>query len=272
MANFKGPFRLGCQTFTWEMLGEKWQGSPDDILDTMAAAGFAGAEFSNQMIGDYEGRPAEFEEALKQRGLACAAYAYAMSGFSDPQREAADLEGAEKAVQFAAHFSVPVALAGPASESRDDYEAKFAQVCRFYRQVGDMAKKQGVTAAVHPHSHHTSLVLTPPEYDRLLAATADAGIMFNPDTGHMFRGGHDIMATFDKYRERIVHIHLKDVGADGSWQSMGRGVIDIPALLGWIEKVGYQGWIVAEEESEVVWQDPARAITEDREYLRSLGC
>jgi sugar phosphate isomerase/epimerase len=135
-----------------------------------------------------------------------------------------------------------------------------------------MAKKHGIVAAVHPHSHHTSLVLTPAEYDRLLAATAQAGIMFNPDTGHMFRGGHDVMATFDKYRDRIVHIHLKDVGADGSWQSMGHGVIDIPALLRWIEKVGYQGWIVAEEESEAVLQDAAQAIADDRAYLRSLGC
>jgi sugar phosphate isomerase/epimerase len=272
MGKFKGPFRLGCQTFTWEMLGAKWRGSADDILDAMAAAGFAGAEFSNQMIGGYDGRPAEFEAALRKRGLGCAAYAYAMSGFSDPKQEAADLAGAEKAVRFAAHFSVAVALAGPASASRDDYEAKFAQVCRFYRQVGEMAGRQGVTAAVHPHSHHTSLVLTPPEYDRLLAATEDAGIMFNPDTGHMFRGGHDLMATFDRYRQRIVHIHLKDVGADGSWQPMGKGMIDIPALLEWVERVGYQGWLVAEEESEIVWQDPVRAIADDRAYLRSLGC
>ncbi len=63
-----------------------------------------------------------------------------------------------------------------------------------------MAAKHGVTVAVHPHSHHTSLVLTPAEYDRLLAATEAAGIMFNPDTGHMLRGGHDVMACFEKYR------------------------------------------------------------------------
>ena len=271
MGNFAGTFRLGCQTFTWEMLGEKWRGSPDDILDTVAAAGYAGVEFSNQMIGNYAGRPAEFEKALKQRGLACAAYAYAETGFSDPQREEADLEGAEQALRFAAHFSAVVCLAGPASESRENYEAKFAQVCRFYQQVGQMAAKLGVTASVHPHSHHTSLVLTPPEYDRLLEATKAAGIMFNPDTGHMLRGGHDVMATLDKYRDRVVHIHLKDVDAEGRWQSMGNGVVDIPALL-WIEKVGYPGWIVAEEESEAVWQNAAKAIAEDRTYLRTLGC
>ncbi len=31
--------RIGCQTYTWEMLGPRWQGSPDDILDLVSAAG-----------------------------------------------------------------------------------------------------------------------------------------------------------------------------------------------------------------------------------------
>ena len=45
------PLRVGCQTYTWEMHGPAWQGSPDNILDAIAAAGYAGVEFSNAMIG-----------------------------------------------------------------------------------------------------------------------------------------------------------------------------------------------------------------------------
>jgi len=32
---------LGCQTFTWEMLGDRWRGTTDDILDAIAGAGVA---------------------------------------------------------------------------------------------------------------------------------------------------------------------------------------------------------------------------------------
>ena len=34
--------KVGCQTYTWEMLGDKWTGTVDDILDLVAAAGYAG--------------------------------------------------------------------------------------------------------------------------------------------------------------------------------------------------------------------------------------
>jgi sugar phosphate isomerase/epimerase len=263
--------RVGCQTYTWEMLGPKWLGSADDILSAVAAAGFAGVEFSNNMIGDHLDRPEAFQQALQKRGLACAAFAYAATGFTDPRREADDLAGADKALKFAAHFAVPLCLGGPSSESHEDYETKFAQACRFYREVAVRAHKGSVTVAVHPHSHHTSLVLTPEQYDRLLAATEPAGIMFNPDTGHMLRGGHDLLAMFQRHRARIVHVHLKDVDAAGNWQPMGQGISDYSALLGWLVESGYRGWLVAEEESDAVWRDPNQAIADDRAYLRSLG-
>jgi sugar phosphate isomerase/epimerase len=253
------------------MLGPKWHGSPDDILDAVAAAGFVGVEFSNNMIGAYVDQPEAFQKALEKRGLACAAFAYATSGFTDPKREAEDLAGAEMGIHFAVHFSVPLCLGGPSSESHEDYEAKFAQACRFYRLVAERAGRRGVTVAVHPHSHHTSLVLTADEYDRLLAATEAAGIMFNPDTGHMLRGGHDLLDSFEKHRARIVHVHIKDVDTAGHWQPLGQGISDYPALLRWLGQAGYRGWLVAEEESDAVWHDAARAIAGDRTYLRSLG-
>jgi inosose dehydratase len=263
--------RVGCQTYSWEMLGPQWRGTPDDILDAMAATGYAGVEFSSNMIGSYADRPEDFEKAMEKRGLQCAAFAYSNAGFSDPSRYDEDLEGADRAIRFAAHFSVPLCPAGPSSDSRDDYEAKFNQACCFYREIAQRAAKQGVTVAVHPHSHHTSLVATPAEYDRLLAATESAGVMFNPDTGHLMRGGHDMMGCFRKYQERIVHVHLKDVDAAGNWQPLGRGICDLTALLTWLKQIGYGGWLIAEEESELAWRDTARAIAENRAALRRFG-
>jgi sugar phosphate isomerase/epimerase len=169
-------FKIGCQTYSWEMLREEWQGTPDQILESVARAGYAGVEFSNQMIGEYLAQPERFARALAQHGLACAGFAYARTGFTDPAQETADLAGAEAALQFAAHFGVPLCLGGPSSPDRrewvrperSEWEAKLAQALRFYAQVAGRALKSGVSLAVHAHSHHTSLVLTASEYDRLL--------------------------------------------------------------------------------------------------------
>jgi hypothetical protein len=45
--------KIGCQTYSWEMMGAKWCGSPDDIMDVVAGAGYSGIEFSSTMIGVY---------------------------------------------------------------------------------------------------------------------------------------------------------------------------------------------------------------------------
>jgi sugar phosphate isomerase/epimerase len=264
-------FKIGCQTYSWEMLGEEWQGTPEQILESVAEAGYAGVEFSNQMIGEYLAQPERFARALAQHGLACAGFAYARTGFTDPAQETADLAGAEAALQFAAHFGVPLCLGGPSSPDRREWQAKLAQALRFYAQVAGRALKSGVSLAVHAHSHHTSLVLTASEYDRLLEGVAPLGIGFNPDTGHILRGGQDLMACLVRHRDLIRHVHIKDVDAHGNWAPLGQGITPLAELLGWLEGIGYSGWVVIEEESGAVRPEPSAAIAANRRTLRSLN-
>ena len=49
--------KVGCQTYTWEMLGDRWTGGPDDLLKAIADGGYAGIEITDTMIGHYAGRP-----------------------------------------------------------------------------------------------------------------------------------------------------------------------------------------------------------------------
>ena len=265
--------RIGCQTYSWEMHGEAWHGTPDDILDAVANAGYQGVEITPTMIGDYYDRPGSFAQALKRRGLELAAFAYASPhGFSDPARWADEIAGAERALQFAARFPQPmVALGGAASPTRDDYDAKLAQACRFYSEVARRGREMGVDVVLHPHSHHGSLLESAEEYARMLEATAASGAGFNPDTGHIMRGGQELLACIRTHLTRVRHVHVKDVTAAGDWAPMGQGVCDFPGLLNLLAGSGYRGWIVAEEESTLAWEDPAHAIRVNREYLRGLG-
>lgn len=36
---------IGCQTYSWEMRGDDWTGTVDEILDAVAEAGYAGVEW-----------------------------------------------------------------------------------------------------------------------------------------------------------------------------------------------------------------------------------
>ncbi|MBC8254551.1 MAG: sugar phosphate isomerase/epimerase, partial [Ardenticatenia bacterium] len=136
---------IGCQTYTWEMLGDQWLGTPTDILDAVSAADYDGVEFSNVMIGDYFSSPDRFAADLRQRNLTLAAYAYSTTGFTDAGCFEEDLTGAQKALMFSQEMGVMLCLGGASAPSRDQYDVRFDQAIRFYRTVAEQGGRMGVT-------------------------------------------------------------------------------------------------------------------------------
>jgi sugar phosphate isomerase/epimerase len=264
--------RVGCQTYTWEMLGPAWKGKVTDILDQVAGAGYAGIEITNTMIGEFAGRPQAFAGELAGRGLELAAFAYAATGFTDRARREEDLAGARKAIEFVRHFPKPrLGLGGAASSSGKRSKELLDQAISFYLEVGRLGADAGVSVNVHPHSHFGSLLETAEEYAYLLDRLDPRWLSFGPDTGHIIRGGQDALACIGKYIGRISHLHLKDVTAEGEWRALGEGTCDFRGILGLLESAGFDGWVVAEEESEDARRDGAAAIRRNRSYLKSAG-
>ena len=266
--------KVGCQTYTWEMLGDAWRGSVDDLLDAVADAGYEGIEITNTMIGDYADRPRDFGKALKARGLQLAAFAYAApSGFTNPEARADEVRGAERALRFVEAFPGTIlALGGASSPDRSDVDQKFGRAADFYNEIGRRGRRSGIEAVFHPHSHHGSILESRTEYDLLMNWTDPEAVNWNPDTGHIVRGGQDLIDTLRTFGARIRHVHLKDADAQNEWQPLGKGVCDVPAALALLEQeVGYSGWIVGEEEFADARHDQIGAIVGNREYLRSIG-
>ena len=75
--------KFGCQTFTWEMLGARWTGGPDDLIRAVADGGYAGIEITDTMIGAFAGHPAAFGQRLADAGLQLISFAFgSASGFA----------------------------------------------------------------------------------------------------------------------------------------------------------------------------------------------
>jgi sugar phosphate isomerase/epimerase len=264
--------RVACQTYTWEMLGAEWQGQVTDMLDWIAGAGYEGIEITNTMIGDFYDQPERFAGELARRNLKLAAFAYATTGFTDPNHWAEDVAGARQAIEFLHHFPEPrLGLGGAAHPSPENARQKLDQAIGFYNEVGRMGVDQGISVNVHPHSHHCSLLESAEAYAYLMDNLDARYVSFGPDTGHIVRGGQDLMTCLQTYISRITHLHLKDATATGAWVALGEGVCDFPAVVAFLESVDYGGWIVAEEESAEARQDGLAAIRKNRAYLQTIG-
>lgn len=267
--------RIGCQTYTWEMLGPRFAGGPDDLLDAIAAGGYAGIEITDTMIGAYAGRPAAFARALDARGLALVAFAMASpTGFTVPGAAAeADLEAVRRWSDFAARFPGALVAMGSATVVDDGPRAeKFPVAADVYNRAGAIGAAAGVAIAVHPSSHHGTLLFDRADYDAIFARLDPDRVGWVPDTGHILRGHPDILDTLAAHRDRIRYLHLKDVDAAGGWAMLGEGVCDVPAVVASVAAAPrFNGWLVLEEESDAAAADPAAAVKRNFATLQRLA-
>lgn len=94
------------------------------------------------------------------------------------------------------------------------------------------------------------------------------------DIGHTMRDGQDPAADIEKYASRIYDVHIKDVdkpSKEGKTVEMGRGVIDIPAVITSLRKTGYTGKCSLEFEKDM--KDPLAGIAESIGYWKgALTC
>jgi sugar phosphate isomerase/epimerase len=265
--------KFGCQTFTWEMLGANWTGGPDDLVRAIADGGYTGIEITDAMIGSYAGRAADFARRLDDAGLALVSFAIGSdSGFTERDRIPADLEAARRWIDFAAHFSGALVSMGSATiMSNGARDGKFAVAADVYNRAAEIGRRAGVAVAVHPSSHHNTLLFSRADYDQIFALL-DPQVGWVPDTGHILRGGQSMDSTLAAHSSRIRYVHLKDVDAQGTWAMLGKGRCDIAAAISAARHASrFNGWIVVEEESETAAADPAAAVRANLETLRRLG-
>eukprot|EP01035_Chromulina_nebulosa_P013938 gene13938-18459_t len=181
--------KVGCQTYTWEMLGTSWTGGPDDLLEAISGSGYAGIEITDTMIGHYAGKPAEFAVALERHRLSLVSFAVASkSGFTVRQEIDADLETLRGWIDFVATFPGALVSIGSATVVEDGpREAKFDIAAEFYNRAGLLGKSSGVEIAVHPSSHPNTLLFDRADYDRIFSLIDMYLVGWVPDTGHLLR-------------------------------------------------------------------------------------
>jgi len=91
------------------------------------------------------------------------------------------------------------------------------------------------------------------------------------DIGHDTRNGKDPVADLKKYQSRVFDMHIKDVTGTtrlGYSLEVGRGVINFPALVRMLRKVGYSGVCSLEHEKDM--GDPFMGIAESIGYFRGV--
>lgn len=59
--------------------------------------------------------------------------------------------------------------------------------------------------------------------------------------------------------------------AEGVFCELGKGAVDFPAIKAELEKQGFEGWIVVEQDVLPGMGSPYESALRNREYLKSIG-
>jgi len=258
--------RVAGAPISWgvcEVPGWGWQFDPATVLSQMQEVGLVATEFGPD--GFLPDEPQAKVKTLADKGLR------AVGGFvpvvlHDPTHD--PVPEIEQALEgFTAAGAGTLVLA--AATGTDGYDerpvlddAGWQVLLTNLDRLELVASRSGITATLHPHVG--TMVETAGDVERVLAGS---GIGLCLDTGHLLIGGADPVALAAEHAGRIRHTHLKDVDATwarrvrsgavtyteavrgGMYRPLGQGDVDIASIVGSLERAGYDGWYVLEQDT-----------------------
>jgi len=273
------------------------------VLDEMAAAGYAGTELGDWGFLPTESRALAAEMARRGLALVGAFVPVALS-----RADAID-EGLERAVRTANLLAnaapstdAPVLVLSDDNASMRNRTARAGRIRpedglsatewdAFARRAEDIATavrdRAGVRTAFHHHC--AGYVETSAEIDALMSRTSSSVLGLCLDTGHLTYGGGEAIGAIARYADRIWHVHLKDCepslaeqARTKSWDyhtavrngifcELGRGAVPFRRVCDALEALHYRGWVVVEQDVLPGLGTPALSAARNREYLHQLG-
>lgn len=136
--------------------------------------------------------------------------------------------------------------------------------------VNRMVQRFDIAVAIHNHGPGDKTYPTPQSaYEKIKGLDQRIGLCI--DVGHTIRVGADPIASAERYSDRLLDVHMKDVSAaepQGKEIEVGRGVIDIPGLLKTLIKVNYTGVVAFEYEKDA--GDPLAGLAESVGFVRGV--
>jgi sugar phosphate isomerase/epimerase len=117
-----------------------------------------------------------------------------------------------------------------------------------FEEMGKEAQQHGLRLSLHHHYDQPLMYRNDFDvfFDKL---HADSAVGLTVDTAHLVKSGiEDVAEVIRTFAPFITNFHMKDF-ADNDYRILGKGNIDFTPIFEAIRKIGYSGWISADEES-----------------------
>jgi inosose dehydratase len=265
--------RLGYAAITWE-------GNDLQAIKDVAALGFRGIQLRSNLLKEYGEKPEALRALLAEHKVEMVAFSSGGVGIAPGTADeeiAKHVRNAKFVAAVGGRYLQVTDSARP--KDRKPEPADFTQLGRVLTEIGKRSNDLGIPVGYH--NHMASLGEAPDEVDRILDAADPRYMKLELDIAHYFQGGGDPVKAIEKYRDRLLFLHIKDVeqlaasdarGRGYRFVELGRGKVDIPGVFEALKKIKFDGWAIIELDAV---PDKARTPKESaeisKEYLQKLG-
>lgn len=295
--NAMGTIRLAMAPIAWTNddlpeLGA--ENTFEQTISEMALAGFVGTEIGNK----YPKNPSILENYLSIRGLSVASawfstflttkpYEITAKAFIQHRDFLHDM-GAKVIVVSEQGQSIQGQIATSVFDKKPKFTvADWEKLTTGLEKLGTLAAEKEM--AIVYHHHMGTGVQTTEEITYLMEHTNPEMVSLLFDTGHLVFSGEDPLEIFHLYKERIKHIHFKDVRKEvaqnvkqqkesfltgvkkGVFTVPGDGMIDFVPIMNKIIESNYSGWIVVEAEQDPSHANPFEYAVKARKYIKEIS-
>jgi sugar phosphate isomerase/epimerase len=146
--------------------------------------------------------------------------------------------------------------------------AAWKDTAKIFNEISDKVRPQGFDVGYHNHTQEFQAMDGQLPFDAFFQVTKPA-VKVQLDIGHARRAGADPVDIIQRYKGRIISVHVKEYSPDNPEPALGDGVIKWKDVFSALEAVGGTEWYIAEEEGKSCkeYECIAGAI----ERLRKMG-
>ena len=229
-----------------------WGGNDRQAIEDISSVGFPGIQIRSNSVQEF-GSSAALREVLDKNHIKMIALSSGNLSI-DPAIETSEI------AKHVANAKFLRDAGGLYLQIIDEKPKDRAIVAADYKRLGMLLTAVGKQTAdigvqVGYHNHMGSMGETPDGVEQIMAAVDPRYAKLELDVAHYYQGGGDPAKAVEKYSDRLLFLHLKDVerlpGGGDAKQSyrfveLGRGLVNLPAVIEALRKISFRGWGIVE--------------------------
>ena len=252
LSYFDTPISPGPGEIHFGYASITWNGNDRQAIEDIAALGFPGIQLRSNVLKEFASAT-ELRDLLEKHHLKMVALSSGGVRI-DPAVEAEEIAKHTANAKFVHDVGgLYLQVTDDRPKDRAITPADYARLGKLITEIGKRTADLGISLGYH--NHMGSLGERPEEVDQILQATDPRFAKLELDVAHYFQGGGDPAKAIEKYQDRLLFLHIKDVEPVPDSErgkrpfrfvELGRGRVDLPAVLAALHKVNFRGWAIVE--------------------------